>query len=312
MKLKFTSYHIAEFANLIMANLKEVRNRITSVSSTQQITSAMKMVSAAKLRRAQDAIVQMRPYAGKLKEILENLSASLDNSDGIYSKQRDLKNVLIIVITSNRGLCGGFNANVIKASSRLIKSQYGGAKVSVLAIGKKAADYFKKTEYGIVGTDIPRNLNEMFDNLIFSNVVPVAEKIMSLFAEGQFDRVELVYNQFKNAAVQITTVEQYLPVAAPVNDNTKSTSLVKDYIFEPNKEFIVADLIPRSLKVQLFKALLDSHAAEHGARMTSMHKATDNAGSLIKELKLTYNKARQAAITNEILEIVGGAEALNA
>ena len=177
-----------------MANLKEVRNRITSVSSTQQITSAMKMVSAAKLRRAQDAIVQMRPYAGKLKEILENLSASLDNSDGIYSKQRDLKNVLIIVITSNRGLCGGFNANVIKASSRLIKSQYGGAKVSVLAIGKKAADYFKKTEYGIVGTDIPRNLNEMFDNLIFSNVVPVAEKIMSLFAEGQFDRVELVYN----------------------------------------------------------------------------------------------------------------------
>jgi len=295
-----------------MANLKEVRNRITSVSSTQQITSAMKMVSAAKLRRAQDAIVQMRPYAGKLKEILENLSASLDNSDGIYSKQRDLKNVLIIVITSNRGLCGGFNANVIKASSRLIKSQYGGAKVSVLTIGKKAADYFKKTEYGIVGTDIPRNLNEMFDNLIFSNVVPVAEKIMSLFAEGQFDRVELVYNQFKNAAVQITTVEQYLPVAAPVNDNTKSTSLVKDYIFEPNKEFIVADLIPRSLKVQLFKALLDSHAAEHGARMTSMHKATDNAGSLIKELKLTYNKARQAAITNEILEIVGGAEALNA
>ena len=312
MKLKFTSYHIAEFANLIMANLKEVRNRITSVSSTQQITSAMKMVSAAKLRRAQDAIVQMRPYAGKLKEILENLSASLDNADGIYSKQRDLKNVLIIVITSNRGLCGGFNANVIKASSRLIKSQYGGAKVSVLAIGKKAADYFKKTEFGIVGTDIPRNLNEMFDNLIFSNVVPVAEKIMSLFAEGQFDRVELVYNQFKNAAVQITTVEQYLPVAAPVNDNTKSTSLVKDYIFEPNKEFIVADLIPRSLKVQLFKALLDSHAAEHGARMTSMHKATDNAGSLIKELKLTYNKARQAAITNEILEIVGGAEALNA
>ena len=295
-----------------MANLKEVRNRITSVSSTQKITSAMKMVSAAKLRRAQDAIVQMRPYAGKLKEILENLSARLDNSDGIYSKQRDLKNVLIIVITSNRGLCGGFNANVIKASSRLIKSQYGGAKVSVLAIGKKAADYFKKTEFGIVGTDIPRNLNEMFDNLIFSNVVPVAEKIMSLFAEGQFDRVELVYNQFKNAAVQITTVEQYLPVAAPVNDNTKSTSLVKDYIFEPNKEFIVADLIPRSLKVQLFKALLDSHAAEHGARMTSMHKATDNAGSLIKELKLTYNKARQAAITNEILEIVGGAEALNA
>jgi F-type H+-transporting ATPase subunit gamma len=268
----------------------------------------MKMVSAAKLRRAQDAIVKMRPYASKLKEILENLSASLDSSDGVYSKQRPVKNVLIVVITSNRGLCGGFNANVIKAANRLAREQYSGSKISVLAIGKKATDFFKKTEYGILGTDMPRGLNELFDDLTFANVAPVAEKIMQVFVNGEFDKVELVYNQFKNAAVQITTVEQFLPVKAPeVSKESKSV----DYIFEPDKEFIVADIIPRSLKTQLYKALLDSHAAEHGARMTSMHKATDNAGSLIKELKLMYNKARQAAITNEILEIVGGAEALN-
>jgi F-type H+-transporting ATPase subunit gamma len=290
-----------------MANLKEVRNRIVSVSSTQQITSAMKMVSAAKLRRAQDAITQMRPYASKLKEILENLSASLDSSDGTYSKQRPVKNVLLVVITSNRGLCGGFNANVLKAASKLAREEYKGCHVSVLCIGKKAADFFKKTEYGIIGSDMPRGLNELYDNLTFVNVAPVAEKIMKVFADGQFDKVDLIYNQFKNAAVQITTIEQYLPVMPPAaNQKTKA----REYIFEPNKEFIVADLIPRSLKTQLFKALLDSHAAEHGARMTSMHKATDNAGALIKDLKLMYNKARQAAITNEILEIVGGAEAL--
>ena len=289
-----------------MANLKEVRNRITSVSSTQQITSAMKMVSAAKLRRAQDAIIQMRPYANKLKEILENLTAS-DSSEGVYAKQREVKNVLIVVITSNRGLCGGFNANIIKATNRLVKEQYNNCKISVLAIGKKGADYYKKTEYGIVGTDMPRGLNELFDNLTFANVAPVVEKVLSLFTDEQFDKVELVYNQFKNAAVQITTIEQFLPVQAPQASKKGKSN---DYIFEPDKEFIVADLIPRSLKTQLFKALLDSHAAEHGARMTSMHKATDNAGALIKELKLMYNKARQAAITNEILEIVGGAEAL--
>lgn len=291
-----------------MANLKEVRNRIVSVSSTQQITSAMKMVSAAKLRRAQDAVTQMRPYANKLKEILENLSASLDSSEGVYSKQRDVKNVLIVVITSNRGLCGGFNANVIKAANRLVSEQYSGAKVSVLTIGKKGADFFRKTDYGITGTDMPRGLNELFDKLTFSNVSPVAEKIMEAFAAGQFDKVELVYNHFKNAAVQITMVEQFLPVMPP---QTTEKAKAVDYIFEPNKEFIVEDLIPRSLKTQLFKAMLDSLAAEHGARMTAMHKATDNAGALIKELKLSYNKARQAAITNEILEIVGGAEALN-
>ncbi|MES2593002.1 MAG: ATP synthase F1 subunit gamma [Bacteroidota bacterium] len=294
-----------------MANLKEVRNRIVSVSSTQQITSAMKMVSAAKLRRAQDAIVQMRPYASKLKEILENLSASLDSSEGTFSKQREVKNVLLVVITSNRGLCGGFNANVIKAASRIAREGYPVAKVSVLPIGKKAADFFKKTEYGIVGSDMPRGLNELFESLTFANVAPVAGKIMQLFVDGQFDRIELVYNQFKNAAVQITTVEQFLPVAPPQPSATGKSTTAVEYIFEPSKEYIVSDLIPRSLKTQLFKALLDSHAAEHGARMTSMHKATDNAGALIKELKLTYNKARQAAITNEILEIVGGAEALN-
>ncbi len=294
-----------------MANLKEVRNRISSVSSTQQITSAMKMVSAAKLRRAQDAIIQMRPYANKLKEILENLSASLDSSEGIYSKPREIKNVLLVVITSNRGLCGGFNANVIKAASRLAREEYKNAKVSVLPIGKKATDFFRKTEYGIVGSDMPRGLNELFDSLTFANIAPVAEKVMQLYVDGQFDKVELVYNQFKNAAVQITTIEQYLPIAPPQPSSSGKAATVNDYIFEPSKEYIVSDLIPRSLKTQLFKALLDSHAAEHGARMTSMHKATDNAGALIKELRLMYNKARQAAITGEILEIVGGAEALN-
>lgn len=219
-----------------MANLKEVRNRIVSVSSTQQITSAMKMVSAAKLRRAQDAVTQMRPYASKLKEILENLSASLDSSEGVYSKQREVKNVLLVVITSNRGLCGGFNANVIKAANRLAREQYKGCKVSVLTIGKKGGDFFKKTDYGIMGSDMPRGLNELFDKLTFANVAPVAEKVMEAFANGQFDKIELVYNQFKNAAVQVTTVEQFLPVAPPAaTDASKSA----DYIFEPSKQYIV-------------------------------------------------------------------------
>jgi F-type H+-transporting ATPase subunit gamma len=290
-----------------MANLKEVRNRIASVSSTQQITSAMKMVSAAKLRKAQDAVTAMRPYAGKLKEILENLSASI--SDGTYSKEREVKNVLLVVITSNRGLCGGFNANVIKQANRLAREEYKDAKVSILAIGKKGADSFRKTAYGNVTDNIGRNTNELFDSLTFANVAPVAEKIMELFATEKFDKVELIYNQFKNAAVQITTTEQYLPVMPPPVTSAKKQTI--DYIYEPDQEEIVKTLIPLSLKTQLFKALRDSLASEHGARMTAMHKATDNAGSLIKELKLMYNKARQAAITNEILEIVGGAEALN-
>ncbi len=289
-----------------MANLKEVRNRITSVSSTQQITSAMKMVSAAKLKRAQDAVTQMRPYANKLKEILENLSSSLDSATGIYSKQREVKKVLIVPITSNRGLCGGFNANIIKATGRLIREEYSGAEVSILPIGKKATEFFKKSRYETTDAGLT-NLIEIWDGLSFANNAVIAEKIMELFATGTYDKVELVYNQFKNAAVQETLVEQYLPVKPPqVKEKKRSI----DYIFEPGKEYIVEDLIPRSLKTQLFKALLDSVASEHGARMTAMHKATDNAGALIKELKLSYNKARQAAITGEILEIVGGAEAL--
>ena len=290
-----------------MANLKEVRNRITSVSSTQQITSAMKMVSAAKLRRAQDAITQMRPYANKLKEILENLSASLDTSEGIYSQEREVKKVLLVVITSNRGLCGGFNANAIKAANQLASQKYANCEVTILPIGKKAADYVKKFDKKSFDKASQNTFNGLFDDLTFANVAPIAERIMELFVDGTYDKVELIYNHFKNAAVQVVMKEQFLPVQAPEgNENAAAT----DYIFEPNKEFIVADLIPRSLKTQLFKALLDSHASEHGARMTSMHKATDNAGALIKELKLVYNKARQAAITNEILEIVGGAEAL--
>lgn len=268
----------------------------------------MKMVSAAKLRRAQDAITQMRPYANKLKEILENLSASLDSSDGVYSKSRDVKKVLMVVITSNRGLCGGFNANVVKAANLQIKNKYNACDVTVMCIGKKGNDVFKKSNYKLVNTVNDKNLNDLFDGLSFINVAPVAEFIMQSFVEGEYDKIEVVYNQFKNAAVQLAVSEQFLPVQPPQNTTKVKTA---DYIFEPNKQDIVADLIPRSLKTQLFKALLDSYAAEHGARMTSMHKATDNAGALIKELKLAYNKARQAAITNEILEIVGGAEALN-
>ncbi len=290
-----------------MANLKEVRNRITSVGSTQQITSAMKMVSAAKLRKAQDAVTAMRPYAGKLKSILENLSASI--SDGKYSQQREVKNVLLVVITSNRGLCGGFNANVIKAAGRLAREEYKGTNVTILAIGKKGGDFFKKGNYANITGDMTNNPNELFDHLTFANVAPVAEKVMEMFAAEKFDKVELIYNMFKNAAVQITTVEQFLPVMPPEVTSNKKHSV--DFIYEPNQDEIVKTIVPLSLKTQLFKALRDSLASEHGARMTAMHKATDNAGALIKDLKLMYNKARQAAITNEILEIVGGAEALN-
>ncbi len=291
-----------------MASLKEVRNRITSISSTQQITSAMKMVSAAKLRRAQEAITQMRPYAKKLREILENLSASLDSNDGTFSKERPVKNVLLIVVTSNRGLAGAFNANIIKRAVALAKNEYKAYNVTVLCIGKKGNDFFRRTEFKIIGSDMPRKLNELFDKLTYDNVAPVAEKIMEVYAKGEFDKIDIIYNQFKNAAVQIPTVEQFLPVVAT---KTEGKSSKVDYIFEPSKEEIVKDLIPRSLKTQIYKALLDSHAAEHGARMTAMHKATDNAKDLLRELKLSYNKARQASITNEILEIVGGAEALN-
>ncbi len=293
-----------------MANLKEVRNRITSVGSTMQITSAMKMVSAAKLKRAQDAIVQMRPYADKLKEILQNLSASLDTSENAYARNTEGKNVLFIVISSNRGLAGGFNANVVKKAWSLIRNEYADSKCSVLCIGKKGNDAFRKTEYHIHGTDLPHHLNELFDHLDFEHVAPVAEKIMHAFVTNQFDKVYLVYNQFKNAAVQNAVAERFLPIETQSGAAGQSKAQV-DYIFEPSKEFIVSDLIPRSLKTQFYKALLDSHASEHGARMTAMHKATDNAKEMLRDLKISYNKARQAAITNEILEIVAGAEALN-
>lgn len=291
-----------------MANLKEVRNRIVSISSTQQITSAMKMVSAAKLKRAQDAITQMRPYANKLREILENLSSSLDSSEGIYAAQREVKNVLLVVITSNRGLCGAFNANIIKNAVLAAKTEYATANVSVLCVGKKGYDALRKSAYSLFGND-PVKYNGLFDKLTYINVAPVAEEVMQAFAQKQYDKVVLIYNQFKNAATQVTVTEPFLPVVPTKTGNKKGTKT--DYIFEPNKEQIVQDLIPRSLKTQFYKALLDSHASEHGARMTAMHKATDNAKELIRVLKLNYNKARQAAITNEILEIVGGAEALN-
>ncbi len=297
-----------------MPNLKEVRTRITSVNSTSQITSAMKMVSAAKLKRAQDAITTMRPYANKLKEILQNVSESLGGSETAYSKKSsEEKNILVVAISSNRGLAGAFNANVIKKTNSLIRNEYAGKNVSVVCIGKKVNDAFRRTPVYYNGGDIPSELNTLFDNLTFDRVRPVAEAIMKTYTDGKFDKIVLVYNQFKNAAVQVTQAEQFLPVQSA--DSQKKDKATKkstaDYIFSPDLEFIISDLIPRSLKTQLFKALLDSNASEHGARMTAMHKATDNAKEMLRELKLTYNKARQAAITKEILEIVAGAEALN-
>lgn len=284
-----------------MANLKEIRNRITSVSSTMQITSAMKMVSAAKLKKAQDAITAMRPYAEKLTELLQNLSATLDGDvGGEFTTQREIKNVLLVAVTSNRGLCGAFNSNVIKA----IKSRtefYAGKNVDVYAIGKKGNDVLGKT------CTITNNESQIFDNLTFENVATIAEDLTQKFLSGQYDRIELVYNQFKNAATQIVMTEQFLPLA-PMAVTASSSNV--DYIYEPEKEEILLTLIPKSLKTQLYKGIRDSFASEHGARMTAMHKATDNATELRDQLKLTYNKARQAAITNEILEIVGGAEAL--
>ncbi|MFD1615889.1 ATP synthase F1 subunit gamma [Gelatiniphilus marinus] len=285
-----------------MANLKEIRNRISSVSSTMQITSAMKMVSAAKLKKAQDAITAMRPYADKLTELLQTLSATLDaNSGSKFSTQRDVNKVLVVAITSNRGLCGAFNSNIIKQTQNLITNVYADKSVSVFAIGKKANDAFTKQNLVIA------NKSEVFDDLTFNNVSEIAETLMDKFVSGEFDKIEIVYNKFKNAATQIVITEQFLPILPIEGDVNTST----DYIFEPSKAEIVEQLIPKSLKTQLYKGIRDSFASEHGARMTAMHKATDNATELRDQLKLTYNKARQAAITNEILEIVGGAEALN-
>lgn len=297
-----------------MANLKEVRNRIASVNSTKQITSAMKMVSAAKLRRAQDAVLQLRPYAEKLHEILANVSGSLDSSEGVYSSDRKIQNVLLMPVTSNRGLCGGFNNNVIKETFRLAQEEYKDEFVSILSVGKKARDIFRKTEYTVKGTGLPRRLYELFDDLTYDNAAEVCQKLMDAYTNRGIDKIVLVYNKFRNAAVQDLTVEQLLPVvpsSAEEETNEQASKMVSDYIFEPNREEIVKNIIPKAIKIQFYKAVLDSFAAEHGARMTAMHKATDNAEDLIRELKLIYNKERQAAITGEILEIVGGAEALN-
>ena len=287
-----------------MANLKEIRNRISSVSSTMQITSAMKMVSAAKLKKAQDAITAMRPYAEKLTELLQNVSATLDgDAGGEYTTQREINKVLIVAITSNRGLAGAFNTNVIKQAKEVADS-YAGKQVDIFAIGKKGNDILRKTN------NVIENKNEIFDILSFENVAAIADSLTEKFIAGDYDKIEIIYNQFKNAATQIVQVEQFLPLA-PVHPETSGKPVsTGDYIFEPSKEEIVLTLIPKSLKTQLYKAIRDSFASEHGARMTAMHKATDNATELRNQLKLTYNKARQAAITNEILEIVGGAEAL--
>jgi F-type H+-transporting ATPase subunit gamma len=284
-----------------MANLKEIRNRIASVSSTMQITSAMKMVSAAKLKKAQDAITAMRPYAEKLTGLIQNLS-SADNGDqkNPYTQTRPIRKVLLIAITSNRGLCGAFNTNIIKNTLSQAKNEYAEATVEVITIGKKGGDILTKR------LDVKAQHNELLDSAAYAETSVLAQQIMDDFAEGQYDKVVLLYNQFKNAATQLVNVENYLPIVYQETAEAQTG----DYIYEPNQQEIVSELLPKSLKIQLFKALKDSLAGEHGARMTAMHKATDNATELRDQLKLTYNKARQAAITNEILEIVGGAEAL--
>lgn len=291
-----------------MANLKEVRNRIASVTSTQQITKAMKMVSAAKLKRATNAIVQLRPYANKMRDILANLSASLDESNSPYIQEREPNKVLVIAVSSNRGLAGAFNMNVIKTVNNLIADkyaeQYRKGNVHIVAIGKKVQDFYEKRKYTVVG-----NNNDLYSDLSFENASKITEVIMQGFAKGEYDRVDLVYNQFRNAAVQILTTEQLLPV--PKAETVVNSATQTDYILEPSQEEIVEQLIPKSIKIQVYKAILDSHASEHGARMTAMDKATENAGDLLKSLKLSYNQARQAAITTELTEIVSGAAALS-
>lgn len=286
-----------------MANLKEIRNRISSVSSTMQITSAMKMVSAAKLKKAQDAITAMRPYSDKLTELLQNLSATLDaDSESKLAEDREVNKVLIVAISSNRGLAGAFNTNIIKGVHARVAAKYASKEVHLVTLGKKADAILGKT------FKVIENNNDIYDDLTFDNVSAIAEDLMARFETGEYDRIDIIYNKFKNAATQIVTTEQFLPIVATAKEETIATA---DYIFEPSKEEIVEGLIPKALKTQLFKDIRDSVASEHGARMTAMHKATDNATELRDALKLQYNKARQAAITNEILEIVGGAEALN-
>ena len=285
-----------------MANLKEIRNRIASVSSTMQITSAMKMVSAAKLKKAQDSIIAMRPYSIKLTELIQSLTSSNSlDADNILSVKREINNILIVAITSNRGLCGAFNSNILKEVQFLIKDKFKSSKVSIMTIGKKGTEFFAKKNLVYSSHD------EIYDNLNYENVSSIAQKIMDSFIDGSFDKVILVYNQFKNAATQIIKSEGFLPLE---NETSDQNSEVNNYIYEPSEELVLKELIPKSLKIQLLKSIKDSIASEHGARMTAMHKATDNATELRDQLKLSYNKARQAAITNEILEIVGGAEAL--
>ncbi len=292
-----------------MASLKEVRNRITSVSSTQQITKAMKMVAAAKLRRAQEGIMQMRPYARKLSEMLGTVSAGAELAgDSLYSQVRPTNRILLILVTSDRGLCGAFNTNVVKAALARISEQYAAqarqGAVEVLSIGKRGAEAMHRRGFVVNTAHV-----DTFSSLSFARVRTAAEEAMSDFAAGRYDVVEIVYNEFKNVATQIIRVEQMLPIVpteAPADTRTSNVN----YIFEPSEEKIITELIPKTLKIQLYKAVLESNASEHGARMTAMDKATENAGELLKELKLVYNRTRQAAITKEILEIVGGAEAL--
>ena len=285
-----------------MSGLKEIRNRISSVSSTMQITNAMKMVSAAKLKKAQDSITATLPYSNKLSELVKNISASIDSVDSNpLFVAREVKKTLIIVITSNKGLCGGFNSNIIKEVYN-ISSEYGSNKPDLLTIGKKGDDILKK-KFNVISSH-----NDLFEQFSYLNVKSIASKIMQLYTDEKYDKVILVYNHFKNAATQIITKEQFLPISENTDNNVSTSG---DYIFEPNRERILEELIPKTLSIQLFKSISDSIAGEHGARMTAMHKATDNASELRDQLKLTYNKARQTAITNEILEIVGGAEALN-
>ena len=291
-----------------MPSLKEVKNRITSVISTQQITKAMKMVAAAKLRKSQDRIIQMRPFAQKLNSILQNLSsAQLSEGDNWYAQVREERKILIVAVSSDRGLCGSFNSNVFKGVNKLIDEKYAEqfnkGNVTILTIGKKSADYYGKRKCSLIG-----DFTLLLSSLSFNAVGKAAEFIMEGFKEGKYDKVVVVYNEFKNVATQILRTEQLLPVVPTKTENTTSNQI--DYIYQPNQEEILTGLIPKSLKVQLYKAVLDSNASENGARMTAMDKATENAGDLLKQLKLTYNRTRQAAITKEILEIVGGAEAL--
>jgi F-type H+-transporting ATPase subunit gamma len=296
-----------------MPGLKEVRIRIASVKSTQQITNAMKMVAASKLRRAQNAIIRLRPYAAKLNEIMQNLSSSMnDSNENIYARERNPENILLVVITSNRGLCGGFNSNIIKATLNLLLTTYAEqhkrGNVSLITIGRKASEYFRKRGYKMLGS-----YDDLFDRLTFENISLLAEQLMKAFTDKKYDRIQIVYNQFKNAAVQRLVIEQYLPILPLVPDPKAPTEkhLIKaNYIFEPDQETIIQLLIPKSLRIQLYKSILDSFASEQGARMTAMQQATDNARELLRALQISYNKARQYSITKELLEIVAGAEAL--